>query len=92
MGDNLCSATLSNVAFVSESPIKFGEKTVTDAYIIPPAVRAPGLLLLVSTYNGVLTLSLGYYKGSMHKRDAKGLLNKIRSILIENCILAGDIK
>lgn len=77
-----CTPGLSNLAYISRSLLKFGENVVTDAYILPPAIRAPGLLLLACTYNSTLILSFGYYKGSLRQKDADRLLNKIRKELM----------
>ncbi|QNU68767.1 alcohol acetyltransferase [Ruminiclostridium herbifermentans] len=82
---NRCAITLSNVGFISRELLKFGQNTVTDAYILPPTVRAPGILLVASTYNGIISLAVGYYKPSVKKSDMDGLLNKIRDELIEGC-------
>jgi len=82
---NRCSPSLSNIGFISKSLIKFGENTVTDAYAIPPAIRAPGMLLVTGTYNGIITLSVGYYKPSVRESDMEGLLNKIKNELVEGC-------
>lgn len=83
---NRCSPVLSNFGFISRSLIKFGDSTVTDAYIIPPVVRAPGILLVASTYNNIITLGVGYYKPSVRNPVMKGLLDKIRNELVEGCI------
>ncbi len=80
-----CCPILSNFGFISKSPLYFGENAVTDAYIIPPVVRAPGILLVASTYNGVITLGVGYYKGSVQRSDMEGLLTKIRDELVDGC-------
>lgn len=80
-----CSPVLSNLGLVSKSLIKFGENAVTDAYIIPPAVRAPGILLIVNTYNGIITFGVGYYEPSVRKSDMENLLNKIRDELMTGC-------
>jgi NRPS condensation-like uncharacterized protein len=69
---NKCCPILSNFGFISRSVIKFGENTVIDAYIIPPVVRAPGILLVASTYNGIITLAAGYYEPSVRKEDMEG--------------------
>ncbi|EPR12295.1 condensation domain-containing protein [Ruminiclostridium papyrosolvens] len=82
---NKCGIVLANLGFVSKSPIKFGKHNVTDAYIIPPLVRAPGILLVASTYNGIITLSVGYYKPSVHRSVMEKLLEKIKDELIEGC-------
>lgn len=82
---NRCSPTLSNVGIISRSLLKFGKSTVSEAYIIPPVVRAPGILLVASTYNGIMTLAVGFYKPSVRKSDVEGLINKIKDELIEGC-------
>ena len=84
---NICCPGLSNLGFISKSLIKFGKSVVTEAYIVPPVVRAPGFLLLACTYNDVLTLEAGYYKDSIRRKDIEGLLNKIKDELIAGCRL-----
>jgi NRPS condensation-like uncharacterized protein len=79
------SVVFANLGFVSKSLIKFGKHTVTDAYILPPVVRAPCILLLATTYNGIITLAVGYYKPSVRRSVMKKLLNKIKDELIEGC-------
>lgn len=78
-----CSPGLSNMGLISKSLIKFGKTTVTDAYIIPPVVRAPGFLLVASSYNGIMTIAAGYYKGSISRRYFEKLLDKIKDELIK---------
>lgn len=80
-----CTPGLSNVGLISKSLIKFGEHEVTDAYIIPPVIRAPGLMLVASSYNGILTLATGYYEGSINRKFLEKLLNKMKSELMEGC-------
>ncbi|HEX9060747.1 MAG TPA: condensation domain-containing protein [Clostridia bacterium] len=80
-----CGIALANLGFVSKSPVKFGKHTVTDAYIMPPVVRAPGILLAASTYNDIITLAVGFYKPSVHRNVMEKLLNKVRDELIEGC-------
>lgn len=80
-----CCPGLSNLGMLSKSLIKFGKNTVTEGYVIPPVVRAPGLLLVASSYNGTLTLSVGYYKGSVYKWYLEKLLDRIKNELIKCC-------
>ncbi|WP_010245556.1 condensation domain-containing protein [Acetivibrio cellulolyticus] len=82
---NFCSPGLSNVGIISKSPIKFGENAVSEAYFIPPVVRPPAFLLVASSYNGIMTLAVGYYKGATSKSKIEKLLNKIKSELMECC-------
>lgn len=79
-----CSPGLSNVGIISKTLLKFGDYTVDDAYIIPPVIRMPGIMLVASSYNGILTLATGYYKGSDNGGLEK-LLNMIKTELIEGC-------
>jgi NRPS condensation-like uncharacterized protein len=78
-----CAPVLSNLGIISESSIKFGDNEVIDAYIVPPVVRSPGFLLIASTYNGVLSLSAGYYEASIPREDIEKLLNKIKDELMK---------
>lgn len=80
-----CIPTLSNLGFISRDPINFGECVVTDAYVVPPVVRAPGILLMVGTYNGVLTLAAGSFEGTVDREAIRRLLEKIRDELTEGC-------
>lgn len=80
-----CSPGLSNVGIISNALIKFGDNAVTEAYIIPPVIRMPGILLVASSYNGKLTFATGFYKGSVKKEKLEKLLDGIRSELIEGC-------
>jgi NRPS condensation-like uncharacterized protein len=82
---NVCYPGLSNLGDISSSLIRFGKNVVIDAYIIPPAVRAPGFLLLISSYNDILTLSTGYYRGSILQRDMDRILNMVKNELIRGC-------
>lgn len=78
-----CVPTLSNLGILSKSLIKFGNNTVIDAFILPPVVRAPGLLLMTSTYNSILTLAAGYYKSTVSKENMDRLLGIIKNELIQ---------
>lgn len=84
IGDE-CFPGLSNFGYISKTLISFGKNVVTDAYIIPSVIRAPGFLLLSSSYNGILTMSIGYCKASTSQRDMKGLLNDIKKELMRGC-------
>ena len=80
-----CVPTLSNLGCISKSLIKFGSQSVIDSYLLPPAIRAPGLLLMACTYNSVLTLAAGYFKGTVSKDNIDMLLNKIKEELTDGC-------
>jgi NRPS condensation-like uncharacterized protein len=80
-----CVPTLSNLGYLSKSLIKFGSNTVYDAYILPPVVRAPGVLLMACSYNSVLTLATGYYKHTVSRENVEKLVDKIKDELVEEC-------
>lgn len=76
---------LSNLSYISKSPLKFGKTTVTDAYIVPPALSAPGYLLCVSTYNGLITFAVSYYESQARREDIERVLNLIKKEIMEGC-------
>lgn len=82
---NRCVPTLSNLGIISKSLIKFGEIAVTEYFIIPPVVSAPGFLLEVSTYNGIITMAVGFIENTVLHDDVKRLLNNIKNELLEGC-------
>jgi len=82
---NVCFPGLYDIGHISDSLISFGSNVVTDAYVVPPVIRAPGLLLLAGIYNGILTLSVGYSRNSVSQRYMEVLLNKIKYELIREC-------
>ncbi|OPZ94863.1 MAG: Condensation domain protein [Firmicutes bacterium ADurb.Bin419] len=82
---NRCIPALSNLGILSKSLIKFGDVTVTDYFIVPPVVSAPGLLLAVNTYNSVMTLAAGYFENTVLHNDVERLLHNIKQELLEGC-------
>ncbi len=80
---NEFSPVLSNMSYISKSPFRFGKATVTDAYIVPPALSAPGLLLCVSTYNGILTITACYYETQANRQDMEEFIDMIKQELLE---------
>lgn len=80
---NQCAPVLSNIGILNKSLFKFGSVTVTDAYIIPPALCAPGLLLCTGTYNEVLTITASYYETQICREHVEKLLNLLKEKLTE---------
>ncbi len=80
-----CVPTLTNMGIISESLIKLGNTTVTDAFLTAPIVSTPGLLLVASTYNDILTLTVGFFEDTVLREDVEKLLNSIKSELLEGC-------
>lgn len=77
--------SLSNIGILSKQLIKIGEVTVSDYYIIPPVVSAPGLLLVSNTYNGIMTLAAGFFENTVLSCDIERLLNDIKHEMLEGC-------
>lgn len=82
---NVCLPGLSNLGVISKSLIRFGNNTVTEAYFVPPVVRTPGLMLFVSAYNDMLTMSAGYSRASTSQKDMKTFLVLVRKELLRGC-------
>lgn len=80
-----CIPSLSNIGILSRQLIKMGDVNVSDYYIIPPVVSAPGLLLVANTYNGIMTLAVGFFEESILSSDVERLLNNIKQEMLEGC-------
>lgn len=79
--DNCVPPVLSNVGIISESKMVFDKVPVTDAYITGPLVPAPGSLIIASTYEGVLTLTMGYYKAATSPKAIQWFLKQVAAEL-----------
>jgi len=62
-----------------------GDVNVSDYYIIPPIVSAPGLLLVANTYNGIMTLAAGFFENTVLSSEVERLLNDIKHEMLEGC-------
>jgi NRPS condensation-like uncharacterized protein len=82
---NRCIASLSNIGILSNELIKMGDVNVSDYYIMPPVVSAPGLLLVADTYNGIMTLSVGFSENTVLSSDVKRLLYNIKHEMLKAC-------
>lgn len=76
---------LTNAGFISNPLIKFGKATVNDAYFIPPAITAPGILLCVSSYNEIMSFTVSYYGTQARPEDIDRFLNQIKKEVMEGC-------
>lgn len=82
---NLCIPVLYNLGPISKSAIRFGDNKVTDAYMIPPVMHKPGILLMAGSYNDVLTLSIGYHRNSVNQIYIDKLLSEIKDEIMKGC-------
>lgn len=87
---NICFPELYNLGDISRALIKFGDTIVSDAYLLPPAIRAPGFMLFSNSYNDILTMSIGYYKDSISHKDIENLLTTIEKELLRACACEKD--
>lgn len=76
---------LSNLGVLSKELIRFGDVSVNEYYIVPPVVSAPGLLLVASTYNGIMTMGAGFFENTVSRDDVERLLNHIKDELLQGC-------
>lgn len=76
-----CAPLLSNMGILAENPLRFGNHTVKDGYMITPAFHAPGFMLGVSTYHDTLTLVVSYYKSETRHEDVAKFLSMMESEL-----------
>ncbi|MCX7708783.1 MAG: condensation domain-containing protein [Clostridia bacterium] len=81
----LCTPVLSNLGVLDKSLFRFGKTVAADAFIVPPALCAPGLLFCIGSYNGIMTIAVSYYESQVRKEVVEGLLDLIRKELMENC-------
>ena len=81
----MCTPVLSNLGFINKTLFKFSDTFVTDAYIVPPAISAPSILLCVGTYNNEITMAMSHYEEQVHQDDIYRLLFAVRDELIEGC-------
>lgn len=80
-----CIPVLSNLGFINKTLFKFSDTYVTDAYIVPPSMSAPNILLCIGTYNNEITMAMSHYEEQVHQEDINRLLCKVSDELIEGC-------
>jgi Uncharacterized protein containing a NRPS condensation (elongation) domain len=66
---------LTNFGIIAEYPIRFGALVVEEAYMTPPIMYAPYFLMGASSYNGVLTLSIGFHTPATSEEEINRFLD-----------------
>lgn len=79
------SPLLSNMGVIS--PLHFGQIVAKGAYMVAPAMYAPGFMMCASTYNRTLTLEVSFYEPSHSKQEVEACLEYIEKEL--RSLLAG---
>ncbi len=80
-----CFPALFDLGNISENMMSFGMNTVTAAYLLPPVTRAPGLSILTSSYDGILTILAGCCQGFVSRKDMNEFLSRIKNELVRGC-------
>ena len=80
--DGKSSPMLSNFGIISLNPLLFEEMVAEDVYIVAPFFYAPAFTLGASTYNGVLTLTAGYYETATGGKDVARLVSTSNLLVI----------
>ncbi len=72
---------LSNMGTFPDDCQKYGNLSAIDGYLVSPLMFSPGLMVGVSSFGNILTLSVGFCEGSVAKKVIVGLLSGIRTEL-----------
>lgn len=59
----------------SDQPPKFGASEAMDGYMATPITYAPFFCMGASTYNGVLTLSVGFHTPGISEEEINSLMD-----------------
>lgn len=64
---------LSNIGIIN--PLRFGNLSANEGYVVTPAMFAPLFMLGASTYNEVLTIIVNYYTSDINQELIQKFLN-----------------
>lgn len=70
-----CNPWLSNVGVLADTKIRLGRVEVEDCYMVGTASFSPGIMMLVSTYDGTLTLAVNFFQSTMEKKNVEELMD-----------------
>ncbi|MHB8065918.1 MAG: condensation domain-containing protein [Ruminiclostridium sp.] len=68
------SPLFSNMGVISEHPLKFGEISAKDVYIVSPVAYPPAFIFALGSYNNILTFTVSYYEPIVKKQDVETFL------------------
>ncbi|MGD8190766.1 condensation domain-containing protein [Brevibacillus ginsengisoli] len=74
---NCFSPLLSNVGILHDQPITFGPLAAVDGYFVSPCFWAPAFMTGASSYNGVLTLTVGFYQSTVDRATVETFLDQM---------------
>ena len=73
---------LTNFGVIAEEPIRFGEIEAEEGYMTSPIMYAPFFTMGASSYNGRLTLTIGYHTPDTSKEKVEQFLNHVVNELL----------
>ncbi|MED1407087.1 condensation protein, partial [Bacillus mycoides] len=68
---------LTNFGAIADEPIKFGEVQAEDGYMTSPIMYAPFFSMGASSYNGILTFTIGYHTPDTSKEKVEQFLKNV---------------
>ena len=68
---------LTNFGIIDQYPILFGRLAVEEAYMTAPLMYSPYFLMGASSYNGALTLSIGFHTPAITEEKINQFLDDI---------------
>lgn len=78
---------LSNMGIIADYPLRFGSTIVRDAYMVTPVFKSPSFMLGASSYNGMLTCTVGYCEPEIAKDDVETFFFILRKELTSFIVL-----
>lgn len=72
---------LTNFGIIAKHPIRFGELEVDDAYMTTPIMYSPFFSMGASSYNSVLTLSVGFHTPDASEEEMNRFLDDMATEL-----------
>lgn len=66
---------LSNIGIIN--PIRFGDLSANEGYVVTPAMFAPLFMLGASTYNNVLTIIVNHYNSDNNQKTIESFLDSM---------------
>lgn len=73
---------LTNFGVIADEPIRFGEIQAEDGYMTSPIMYAPFFTMGASSYDGRLTLTIGYHTPDTSKEKVEQFLNQVVNELL----------
>jgi len=73
---------ITNLGLANSSDFNFLDLKMTDAFILPPFIKAPAFMIGALTFNEKLSLSIAYFEESYEPSKVKAFLHEIKHELL----------